>query len=410
MTAKKIAIKKIENEDVKKAVFSALDLIGAKKLFTKSNMEILIKPNILSPKEPERAVNSHPDVFRAVVQWVKQFNPRKIIVAESSGTRKRGVTENAFKISGLEAVCNDENIEWTPFGKTPRKVYKVNNPLVMKEVPSSTLLEEVDLIINIPKIKTHLQCLLTCCIKNMFGVLILGLKAQTHARFPKMVDFNAALADIYSVSQPKLTIIDGYYCQEGNGPASGDVVKLDIILAGYDPVALDTTVCEIVEFDPKLVYHIAKAEQKGLGTSNLENIEFLGDSINSVKRKFKPPKHFGRNIPIPKKYADYIGKTVFKSSIRFKKSKCKLCATCWKNCPVDAITPPKKIIQGKTVPKRDKNVCITCYCCAELCPHEAVNFKINYVKNIFNSWLGIIGFGLAATIWLLSSLIQLWFL
>lgn len=412
MISNQIAIVKIENEDVKEAIFHALDLINAKALFNKPDLKILLKPNILLGKEPERAATTHPEVIRALVQWLKQFHPKKIIIGESSGTRRRGATENAFRESGIEAVCEEEDIEWIPFEKTERKIFQVKDPLVLKKFSGSILLDEVDIIINIPKIKTHGQCIMTCAIKNMFGTLILGNKASTHAKYPRYNDFSAALADIYSVSKPQLTLIDGYYCQEGNGPSAGDVVKLDIILAGYDPVALDTAVCEIIGLDHDEVLYIGKAREKGLGTSDLENFEILGKSISDVKRKFKIPKTIPV-APLPKFLGKYVGKVLFRSSIKFDKSKCKLCSTCWKNCPVGAISPPKVLKQGKYVPKWDKSTCITCYCCAELCPYEAVDFKINVIKNVLTSWLVVVllililtGIGIT---WFVIYLINLFF-
>lgn len=405
MSANKVAIARIKEDDVKSAIFKALDLIDAKILFTKPNLKVLLKPNILGAHEPERAVTTHPTIIRAVIQWIKQFNPEKIIVGESSGTFKRGATDAAFNSSGIKRVCEEEGVEWTPFEKTTRKQYKVENPLELEEITASSLLEEVDIIINLPKIKTHGQCILTCSIKNMFGTIILGNKAQTHAQFPTKERFNAALADIYSVSRPQLTIIDGYLCQEGKGPAAGDVVKLDIILAGYDPVALDTAVCNIIGFDPNEILHIGKVKEKGLGT---DEYEIVGESIESVKRKFKKPGGSPVSLPLPKKVAEYVGKVIFRSSIKFNKKKCRLCGTCWKNCPVKAIDPPTVLKRGVTIPKWDKNKCITCYCCAELCPYEAVDFKINFIKNAFTSWVGVVFLlilaGFAYLIWLTLSL------
>ncbi|MHA1273139.1 MAG: DUF362 domain-containing protein, partial [Promethearchaeota archaeon] len=297
MTSNQIAIQKIVNDDVESAVFQALELINAANLFKKPNLKILIKPNILLGKEPERAATTHPEVLKAVIKWLKQFNPKRIIVAESSGTFKRGATLEAFEKSGIKDVCEKFDVEWVPFEKTERKTYKVPNPLVLNEITASTLLDEVDIIINLPKIKTHGQCLLTCCIKNMFGTLILGNKARIHAQFPKKEIFNAALADIYSVSNPQLTIVDGYLCQEGNGPSAGDVIKLDIIIAGYDPVALDTTICRIIDFNPDDVYYIKKLQEKGFGSAEFE---ILGEPIENIKRTFKKPKSHPVSVPLPR--------------------------------------------------------------------------------------------------------------
>jgi uncharacterized protein (DUF362 family)/Pyruvate/2-oxoacid:ferredoxin oxidoreductase delta subunit len=384
----KISIVKIENDKIKDAVNKALELIDADSLFEKEHMRIMIKPNILMDKEPERAVTTHPEVVRGVIRWIKKFGQHNIVVAESSGTSSPGATQKAFEGSGIKKVCIEENVDWTPFEKTERKKYEVENPLILEEFVSSPLLKEADLIINIPKIKTHWQVLLTCCIKNMFGTLILGNKAKTHARFSTLDAFSAALADIYSISNPQLTIIDGYLCQEGKGPSQGDIVKMNLIMAGYDGVALDAAVCKIIGLEPKEVRYIEKAEQKNLGTSDLSKIEILGETIEQVYRKFKIPRKRPVSVPLPSWLADYMSNVIFRATIKFDPEKCKLCSTCWENCPANAITAPEVIKKGNT-PKWDKKKCIFCYCCAELCPHEAVSFKINYVKNFLLSWAGL---------------------
>ncbi|MHA1507983.1 MAG: DUF362 domain-containing protein [Promethearchaeota archaeon] len=271
----KIAIQKIKNDDVKTSVFSALELINAQQLMQEEGMTILLKPNLLMGKPPERGVNTHPEVVRSVIQWVKQFNPAKIYVCDSAGGAKVGITEKAIIDSGIGIVCEEEGAECLPFEKSERKIYKIEDPLELEEISSSKLIEEADLIINIPKIKTHWQCTLTCCIKNMFGTVLLANKAKTHAQAAVLDRFCSALADIYSVSKPQLTVIDGYICMEGKGPSSGDAVKLDLILAGYDPVALDSVVCKIIGFDPSEVLYLAKAEQKELGSTDLEKVEII---------------------------------------------------------------------------------------------------------------------------------------
>lgn len=389
MEKTKIAIQKIQNDNIETAVFSSLDMIDAKRLMNKENMTIVLKPNILMGKPPERAVTTHPEVVRSVIKWLKQFNPLKIYVCESSGGEKLGVTEKAMKECGIKDVCEQEGVECIPFESTEREIYRVPNPIELKEFPSSKLLKDADLIINLPKIKTHWQCILTCCIKNMFGTILRINKAKTHAQFPRLERFTAALADIYSVSNPQLTIIDGYLCQEGQGPSSGDVVKLDLILAGYDGVALDTVVSKIIDFDPSEILYLEKAVQKNLGTMDMDRIEILGEKIESVYRKFKSPKLRPISMPLPKWLADYVGKTIFKATVKFNRKKCKLCSTCWSNCPANAISPPEEIRKGN-IPKWNKKRCITCYCCAELCPHEAVEFKVNFVKNALFSWACLI--------------------
>jgi uncharacterized protein (DUF362 family)/Pyruvate/2-oxoacid:ferredoxin oxidoreductase delta subunit len=382
-----VAIQKINSDDIQKAVYKTLELIHAQELM-ENGQTILLKPNLLGAWPPERAATTHPEVVRAVIRWIKQYNPKKIYLSDSSGTAKMGVTEKAMKISGLKSVCEEEGVECIPFEKTERKIYQVPNPLELEEITGSQLIEEANLIINLPKIKTHGQCLFTCSIKNMFGTLLLGNKAKTHARSARIERFSAALADIYSVSKPNLTVIDGYLCQEGQGPSAGEIVKMDVILAGYDPVALDTVACEITGINSNDVIHLKMAEKKGLGTMDLENINIVGNSIKEVYRKFKKPKIRPVSAPLPRWLANYIANVVFRATVRFNPDKCRLCGTCWENCPGNAIVPQVQMKKGN-IPTWIKKNCIMCYCCVELCPYEAVNFKINYAKNVLMSWVGV---------------------
>ncbi len=393
----KIAITKIADDKVEAAIFQALEYIDAKSLL-KENMTILLKPNLLNAKPPERAVTTHPKVLEAVINWLDPFKPKKIYVADSSGGLKPGITEKVLKVSGLQAVCDKySHVEALSFEKTPREMYKVPNPLVMTEFNSSELFKTVDLIINLPKIKTHSLCTITCSIKNMFGAIIIGNKSKTHLQYPKYEDFSAALADIYSAVTPHLTIIDGYLCQEGKGPSAGDVVKMDIILAGYNGVGLDATVCKIIGLDPNQITHILKAHEKGLGSINVEkDYEIVGETIESVHRKFALPDHIGRGIPLPKKLADWLSKIVFRPQIKFNLSQCTLCGTCWRDCPAGALSKPKSMNSVSEVPQWKKNKCIFCYCCSELCPNEAVDFEVNIVKNVLFSKLVAILLGLLA--------------
>ncbi|MFX0102900.1 MAG: DUF362 domain-containing protein [Candidatus Hodarchaeota archaeon] len=390
---KKIAIQRIVEDDVEKAVFSALELINAKEIM-KEGMVVLLKPNLLHGKPPERAVTTHPSVLRAVIRWVKQFNPKRIVASDSSGGHSPGATAKAMEGSGLMKVCEEEGIEMVPLEKTEREIYKVENPLVLEEFASSTLLKEADLIINLPKIKTHGQTVLTCCVKNMFGTILLRHKTKTHAQYPTFELFSAALVDIYSVSKPQLTVIDGYLCQEGQGPSSGDVVKLDLIITGYDGIGLDRVVCEIIKLDPDKVKTLEKAMEKGIGSANIEDFEIVGEKIEDVQREFKLPSNLtipGR-IKLPKFIRGYLGKLLVKAKVKFDPEKCTCCGTCWKNCPVEAIKPPAEIKKGN-VPTWISKKCITCYCCAELCPSEAIEFNVNIIKNLVLSWLGVIFFG-----------------
>jgi uncharacterized protein (DUF362 family)/NAD-dependent dihydropyrimidine dehydrogenase PreA subunit len=396
-----IAIQKIANNEVKNAVFKCLELIDAKKLM-KDDMTILLKPNLLQPAKPDKAITTHPTIVHAVIQWVKQFNPKKIYVCDSSGGFNFGEsnTERAMKESGIKAVCEAEGdlVICTPFEKTERRIYEVENPLEVEEFPSSVLLHDADLIINLPKIKTHGQTTMTCCIKNMFGTILRTNKAKTHSKYPSLSRFTSALTDIYSVSKPQLSVVDGYYCMEGNGPSAGKPVKLDIVIAGFDGVAIDSTVCKIIDVNQRNVKYLAFAEQKKLGTTDPDKIEIRGESISDVKRKFKIPSTIKPiSAWLPRKVADYLARRAFKATITFDSEKCVLCGTCIENCPVQAIRWPEIRKKGH-IPVWDKSTCITCFCCGELCPYHAVDARIHLVRNLIFSWFGVAILGILIVI------------
>jgi len=385
--SKKLVLQKIQADDVKTAVFNALKQLDAAKLI-ESGQFILLKPNVLSAKEPERAVTTHPEIIRAVIQWVKQFKPSRIVVTDSSGGVSPTKTRLALKKSGIQQICDEEEVECFPLAQSERKIYPVKNSLVLDQVTSSKLLEQADIIINLPKIKTHGLTVLTCCVKNMFGTVISGNKQKLHLRFPRIDDFTSALLDIYSVSQPQITLVDGYYCQEGRGPAAGDVVKLDLILAGYDGIALDALVCKIIGLNPNDVIYLPKAQQHKLGSINLEDFDLEGETLAEVQRDFKIPLGTQKNLPVPAFLGEYLSETVFRSTIHIDKNACRLCGTCWHECPAEALVPPTKKVSG-SIPNWNKDQCISCYCCAELCPYEAIDFQLNPMKNALFSGIGI---------------------
>ncbi|MHA1583832.1 MAG: DUF362 domain-containing protein [Promethearchaeota archaeon] len=392
-----LSIRKIVEDDVESAVFQALEDVRAEKLFPNEDMKVLLKPNVLSGKPPERAVTTHPSVIKAIIHWLKKFNPAEIYVGDSSGGKNPNTTKKALIGSGIQAVCDEEEVICIPFEKTERIIYNVSNPLILDKFASTNLLKDVDVIIDLPKIKTHELTMLTCSIKNMFGTVILFNKAKLHAKYTSVHDFTSALVDIYSVSKPHLILVDGFLCQEGRGPAAGDVVKMDLIIAGYDGIAIDTLVCKIIGLDPAKVLYLEKGEKQGIGTTHLEDFTMIGESVESVHRQFKLPNSISKGLRLPRKFADYIGKTLVKSKIDIDLEKCILCGKCWTNCPVEALTSPEKMIKGISTPNWNSNKCISCYCCTELCPQEAIEFKINPIKNLLLSKIGL-GIGITLSI------------
>jgi ferredoxin len=135
---------------------------------------------------------------------------------------------------------------------------------------------------------------------------------------------------------------------------------------------------------------------------DVQDIEYFGTPIDQVKRPFKIPRQFFVPFKLPKFLTEYIAEKILCATISFDPQKCIRCGTCWTNCPTKAILPPKEL-KSPNLPQWESKKCITCYCCAETCLHEAVNFRVNIVKNVATSWLmPIFILFLALFIWILT--------
>ncbi|MEM3005020.1 MAG: DUF362 domain-containing protein, partial [Candidatus Bathyarchaeia archaeon] len=138
-------------------------------------------------------------------------------------------------------------------------------------------------VVSAAKMKTHGDTTVTLGLKNMFGLLPDRFKGKYHLKgIEKVID------DIKSVLKPYLVVIDGFVAMEGYGPVSGDPVRMDLVLAGYDPVATDATAARVMGFDPHMIYHIRRCHEKGLG--EIDQIQIIGGRIEEVRRRFKPPR------------------------------------------------------------------------------------------------------------------------
>jgi len=135
-------------------------------------------------------------------------------------------------------------------------------------------------IISAAKLKTHMTTKVTLGMKNMFGLLPDKFKGKYHAK-----GINKVIVDINSVLKPALTVIDGFVGMEGRGPSGGTPIKMDLIIAGKDVVAVDATAARVMGFEPMEIAHIRKAFEKGFG--NVDEIEILGSQLENVRHVFE---------------------------------------------------------------------------------------------------------------------------
>ncbi len=335
------------------------------------NKKILIKPNVLGQKKPNTSINTHPAVIDALCQILKEKN-NEIWIGDSSGIASYGGTKKAFRISGIEEVAKKHNCRLISFEGSQRKKIIDNNAKIIKKFVLAKEPFLADLIINVPKLKTHVLMRFTGAVKNMFGCVPGGGKSRKHAIAPNEDKFANLLLDIYQNIKPQLNIMDAIMGLEGNGPGSGgNPKKVGLIITSKDAVALDIVASKIIGYDPLEIKTTKYAIERGIFS---EKVEVIGEKNYRVR--FKKPIR-------KSKFARAMPKTIIKlmftiTSIKpyIKKQRCKKCKICYNVCPTKAITLDP-------YPKFNRKKCILCYCCHENCPYKAIELKKNPIIEIY---------------------------
>ncbi|UCH00770.1 MAG: DUF362 domain-containing protein [Deltaproteobacteria bacterium] len=260
------------------AVERAVGLVGGMRDFIRPGQMVLVNPSWVSviPKREQAAITL-PEVTRAVANIIRDVGARPII-AESSAI---GVdSERVIAESGYQEL-RDMGYEVVDLKKTEITTVPVENGRIFKEIQTYKLVKEVDAIIPAAKLKTHDQMELTLAIKKLKGLLTDKYKREFHQQ-----GVFEACVDWYDALRPPLSVVDAIYCQEGLGPVFGKPVEMDLIVAGYDAVAVDAVCGYITGFDPEEVPITLEAAKRGLGVAERGYIEVVGESIESVRRRF----------------------------------------------------------------------------------------------------------------------------
>lgn len=350
--------------------FEASPLIGA----LTAQSRVLLKPNLLAKHAPQRAVTTHPAVVRAVIRALKKRGVRNMTVADSpGGVYHAGIMKAIYRQSGLQQVCDEEGVLLYSACHFAQKVS--DSGVLVRSFMWIEPALEADLIINLPKVKTHVMMGMSCAVKNLFG-LVPGLqKAELHMRFPQKEHFGAMLVDLCTAVGPCVTVADGILAMEGDGPAGGEPRRLGLLLAGENPFALDLAVCHIMNFAPQRVEYLAQAMQRGLCSDRVDAAQVWGQAQQLFARTdYRMPESY-LNINFTGKRTRAIQWLLAWSERNLaprpviRRAACIGCGKCAEICP------------GKTIRLRDGRAsilpkgCIRCFCCHEMCPVKAIDMK-----------------------------------
>lgn len=357
-------------EEVCQRVKESVDLLGGIGKFVSRGERVLIKPNMLSAKPPDKAVQTHPAVVEATVR----------LVIDAGGVPMIG---DSPAIGSL-ASCLSKG-EFNPVIEKYRvKVLKfdepvtVNNPDGMfKSFKVAREITEADKIINVPKLKTHGQMVMTMAVKNLFGAVVGARKTQWHLKVGNYPEkFARMLVDLHYLINPTLSIMDAITAMEGNGPGSGDPVDLGLIFAGRDASAMDAVATRIVGLDPSLLYTLAVAKREGIGIADFSNVEVVGEKIEEVSVsgfKFPPTGPILGGMP---SVISRIARRTLTPRPVVNHETCILCGQCIEICSAKAITESNRKINI------DYNKCIRCFCCQEICPEGAIQIRTGFFPSL----------------------------
>jgi len=352
-----------------------LDMLNGKR--------IAIKPNLLSASDPEKAVVTHPEFFRAVLNIVKEAGGMPVLI-ESPGQMSLG---RVMKKTGYEALVAEEGFDVDPIDKT--MIIRNDKARKFKRFEVIGGLADVDLIINLPKFKTHGITYITGAVKNLFGFIPGLSKSQWHLRASTKEEFAEFILDLYGAyltgfdpEKPIVHIMDAIVGMDGEGPgAAGNPKRIGAVITGTDAVAVDFIAVNLVGLAVEKVLTITRGASRGLGVATFDQIELVGDRLEDFHiTDFIPTRSTFRSDQMRWPFNTSLFKNLFVEKPIPLPRKCTLCYQCMQICPAGAID---KASGDAKVPRYDYNKCIRCYCCQEICPEAAIRVEKNFIQRFF---------------------------
>ena len=363
-----------EQEKVNNAIYKGIELIGGLDSIIDKNEKILVKPNLLSGNDPNKAITTNPNVFEAVLNYLKNNDYQNITYGDSPA----GVynMEEIVKVTKLKDKADKYNVKLGDFNN----YQTVNNPngSVAKKFSLCNAIIDADAIVSVSKMKTHALENITGAIKNQYGCIYSNKKSLGHAKYPNSNIFAKMLVELNLFLKPRLYIMDGIIAMEGNGPASGNPTPMKVILISKDPVALDSVFARLIDLKPEYVPTNVYGEKYGLGNMNFNNIKVVTPNNEiSIEEAFK--KYGNPNFEVNRNKRRFwsLKELLHKSKRKTHKpvvdlNLCIACGKCEETCPVDG-----KAVHSGNGRKAiyDYQKCIKCYCCQEICPAKAISRK-----------------------------------
>jgi len=350
----KVIISDVQNNEISEIIKNVFEIFGVEDKV--KDKKVLVKPNILGPFPPERGVTTDPRIISAVVQELKKCRSKEIVVGDNSGS----IHFDPLKIAEITGILDASD---GCYNNIARKVVEVKvESKFIEELFISQIVKEADYVINVPKFKTHGLTTITGAIKNMFGIIPGGKKAQLHTLNRSVNKFAELLVDIYQIRVPDLNIMDAIIGMEGAGPTNGKIRIINKIISSDNGISLDSVMTTMMGLKPDTIELLQIAKKRNLGEIDISNIIIDGElkAISGFKTPNNGLLQIIRKMAVPHIFIFAAVKPIVNHN------KCRICKRCIEVCPVLAMSLTNKF------PEADRKKCISCFCCDEHCPYGAI--------------------------------------
>ncbi|MCR5347395.1 MAG: DUF362 domain-containing protein [Fretibacterium sp.] len=352
-----------EPSGIDSAIGRAFEFFGGGKHFVAPGDKVLLKVNLVAGHKPERRVTTDPSVVESVARLILDCGGHPVI-GDSPGidsfsraAERAGLMDVARRL-GIPCAELDDPVALPP-GESFHKI------------EAARLVRDADVIINLPKMKTHGQMLLTLGVKNLFGCVVGRSKAAWHYNVGLNREcFASLLLDICKGVAPVFTILDGVIGMDGDGPTSGQPFPYGVIAAAEDVLTMDFWLCRMLGVPPEEFPLWRAARQRGLPECELKDDTIAGDFAPDYRFSGVrlPASRSLRLIPRLPFMGPLIERAMTTRPVHIPE-RCIGCGQCQKVCAAGALT-----LSGKKL-FFDYSRCIRCYCCHEMCPVQAIGFK-----------------------------------
>ncbi|MFW6035355.1 MAG: DUF362 domain-containing protein [Halothermotrichaceae bacterium] len=372
MNKTKVSVVKCANyseKELKNRLKELLKPYNGMKAFVKPGQKVLLKVNLLMDSPPEAVVTTNPVLVKAVARLVQQAGGKVIIGDSPGGPFRPGLLKRVYQKSGLKKIADEIGAELN-FNTGQEKV-SYSEGIYNKSFVLGKYVTEADVIINLPKLKTHGLTVMTAAVKNLFGTIPGVLKAEYHVKMPEVEVFSEMLLELAFCVKPALNIVDAVVGMEGDGPSGGDARNFGYIMASRSPLAVDVASANLLGIKPQSKVPYIEAARKRGWVADISKLEIVGQELEPLKGVKVPPAINSSNLidqRLPEPIANFL-ENILKPRPVFNHDKCVSCGDCYQSCPADTI------IMKNNYPEVELDDCIRCFCCQEMCKYKAVEIK-----------------------------------